>query len=128
MSISRVCDGSKLNSMGIRNRAILGIDFELDKVKLSLYGLRFGASQRARSLYVSCGGVVTGAACKSMACVRLCSRGQSCLHALSTGCGPYAYDIRTSYVSRQYTSSVGDSAAPCLLRGLATSDWLLLAS
>ncbi|GKB31199.1 hypothetical protein Tco_0870600 [Tanacetum coccineum] len=34
-----VCDGIELNSMGIRNRAKLGIDFELDEVKLSLYGL-----------------------------------------------------------------------------------------
>ncbi|GJQ97697.1 hypothetical protein Tco_0008836 [Tanacetum coccineum] len=53
----------------------------------------------------------------STARIRLYPRGQSCLHALSTGCGPDVYDIRTSYVSRQYTSSVGDSAAPCLLTG-----------
>ncbi|GJV48901.1 hypothetical protein Tco_1439113 [Tanacetum coccineum] len=37
-------------------------------------------------------------------------------------------DIRTSYVSCQCTSSDGDSAAPCLLRRLATPDWLTLAS
>ncbi|GKG03620.1 hypothetical protein Tco_0311256, partial [Tanacetum coccineum] len=42
--------------------------------------------------------------------------------------GPDVYDIRTSYVSYQCTSSVGDNAAPCLLRILATPDWLLLAS
>ncbi|GKC06308.1 hypothetical protein Tco_0997918 [Tanacetum coccineum] len=86
------------------------------------------------------------AACKSLACIRLCPWGQSCLHALSTSCGPDVCDIRTSYVSRQCTSYDGDSvapcllrrlaapcllkglAAPCLLRGLATPDWLLLAS
>ncbi|GJT00499.1 hypothetical protein Tco_0821668 [Tanacetum coccineum] len=37
-------------------------------------------------------------------------------------------DIRTSFISHQYTSSDRDSVAPCLLRGLATPDWLLLAS
>ncbi|GJZ82980.1 zinc finger BED domain-containing protein RICESLEEPER 2-like protein, partial [Tanacetum coccineum] len=50
----------------------------------------------------------------------------SCLHAPSTCCGPDVCDIRTSYVSRQYTSSDGDSAAPCLLKRLATPDWLRL--
>ncbi|GKG51643.1 hypothetical protein Tco_0544281, partial [Tanacetum coccineum] len=50
-----------------------------------------------------------------------------CLHAPSNGCEPDICDIRTSYVSRQCTSSDGDSAAPCLLRRLATSDWLLFA-
>ncbi|GJR34315.1 retrovirus-related pol polyprotein from transposon TNT 1-94 [Tanacetum coccineum] len=35
---------------------------------------------------------------------------------------------RTSVVSRQCTSSDGDSAALCLLRRLATPDWLALAS
>ncbi|GJS80576.1 hypothetical protein Tco_0730457 [Tanacetum coccineum] len=69
-----------------------------------------------------------GAACKSLACIRLCHRGQSCLHALRTYCGPVVYDIHTSYVSRQCTSFDGDSAAPCLLRRLATPDWLALAS
>ncbi|GKB82015.1 hypothetical protein Tco_0948910, partial [Tanacetum coccineum] len=62
------------------------------------------------------------AACKSPACIRLCARGQSCLHAPSTGCGPNVCDIRTSYVSRQCISSDGDSAAPCLLRRPATPD------
>ncbi|GJZ57691.1 hypothetical protein Tco_0613185, partial [Tanacetum coccineum] len=56
-----------------------------------------------------------------------CPRGQSCLHAPSTGCGPDVCDIRTSCVSRQCTSSDRDSAASCLLRRLATPDWLLLA-
>ncbi|GKG00353.1 hypothetical protein Tco_0302043, partial [Tanacetum coccineum] len=37
-------------------------------------------------------------------------------------------DIRTSYVSRQCTSSDGDNAAPCLPRGLTVLDWLVLAS
>ncbi|GJT29240.1 hypothetical protein Tco_0909515 [Tanacetum coccineum] len=68
------------------------------------------------------------AACKSLACIRLCPRGQSCLHAPSTCCGPDVCDIRTSYVSHQCTSSDGDSAAPCLLRRLTTPDWLTLAS
>ncbi|GJZ34187.1 hypothetical protein Tco_0579623, partial [Tanacetum coccineum] len=36
----------------------------------------------------------------------------------------YVCDIRTSYVSRQCTSSDGDNAAPCLPRGLAVLDWL----
>ncbi|GJY01812.1 hypothetical protein Tco_0359964, partial [Tanacetum coccineum] len=70
------------------------------------------------------------AACKSLACIRLCPQGQSCLHAPSTCCGPDVCDIRTSYVSRQCTSSDGDSAAPCLLRGLAIDlpGWMVLAS
>ncbi|GJU46537.1 hypothetical protein Tco_1203803 [Tanacetum coccineum] len=63
--------------------------------------------------------------------------GPSCLHAPSIGCGPDVCGIRTSYVSRQCTSSDGDGAAPCLLRrlaapcllrGLAIPDWLILAS
>ncbi|GKE73532.1 hypothetical protein Tco_1535573 [Tanacetum coccineum] len=66
--------------------------------------------------------------CKSLACIRLCSQGQSCLHAPSPSYGPDVCDIRTSYISHQCTSSDEDSAAPCLLRGLATPDWLLLAS
>ncbi|GKB14662.1 hypothetical protein Tco_0848585 [Tanacetum coccineum] len=40
----------------------------------------------------------------------------------------YVCDIRTSYVSRQCTSSDEDNAAPCLPRGLAVLDWLVLAS
>ncbi|GJX15529.1 hypothetical protein Tco_0216361 [Tanacetum coccineum] len=88
-------------------------------------------------LCLMCSSCLLGAACKSLACIRLCPRGQSCLHALSTSCRPDVCDIRTSYVSRQCTSSDEDSAAPCLLRrlaapyllrGLATPDWLLLAS
>ncbi|GKD04043.1 hypothetical protein Tco_1179017 [Tanacetum coccineum] len=67
-----------------------------------------------------------GAACKSLACIRLCSRGQSCLRAPGTCRGPDVCDTRTSYVSRQRTSSDGDNAAPCLLRRLATPDWLHL--
>nr|GEW23055.1 hypothetical protein [Tanacetum cinerariifolium] len=57
---------------------------------------------------------------KSLACIKLCPRGQSCLYAPSTGCGTDVCDIRTSYVSHQCTSSVGDNVAPYLLRGLAT--------
>ncbi|GJY95533.1 hypothetical protein Tco_0511894 [Tanacetum coccineum] len=72
-------------------------------------------------LCLVCPSCLLGAACKSLACVRLCPRGQSFLYALSTGCGPNACDIHTSYVSGQYTSFVGDNAAPCLLRGLATN-------
>ncbi|GJW83076.1 hypothetical protein Tco_0156221, partial [Tanacetum coccineum] len=69
-----------------------------------------------------------GEACKSLACIRLCPRGQICLPAPSTCCGPDVCDIRTSYVSHQYTSSDRDSAAPCLLRRLVILDWLALAS
>ncbi|GJS46390.1 hypothetical protein Tco_0596511 [Tanacetum coccineum] len=54
-------------------------------------------------------------------CNRLCI-------APSTGCRPDVSDIHTSYVSRQCTSSDGDSVAPCLLMRLATPDWLLPAS
>ncbi|GKC63859.1 hypothetical protein Tco_1096457 [Tanacetum coccineum] len=88
-------------------------------------------------LCLICPSCLLGAACNSLACIRLCPRGQSCLHALSTSCGLDVCNIRISYVSRQCTSSDGDSAAPCLLRrlaapyllkGLATPDWLLLAS
>ncbi|GJR60431.1 hypothetical protein Tco_1502593 [Tanacetum coccineum] len=61
-------------------------------------------------------------------CIKLCPRGQSCLHAPSTYCGPDVCDIHTSYVSRQCTSSDGDSAASCLPRRLAPPDWLVLAS
>ncbi|GJR75640.1 hypothetical protein Tco_0088005 [Tanacetum coccineum] len=63
---------------------------------------------------------------------RLCPRGQSCLHAPSTCCGPDVCDIRTSYVNppalSSCTSSDGDNVAPCLLRRPATADWLLLPS
>ncbi|GKE32627.1 hypothetical protein Tco_1451949 [Tanacetum coccineum] len=54
----------------------------------------------------------------------------------STCCGPDVCDIHTSYVSHQCTSSDGDNAAPylprelagpCLLRGLAAPDLLVLA-
>ncbi|GJT06233.1 hypothetical protein Tco_0840695 [Tanacetum coccineum] len=58
-------------------------------------------------------------ACKSLTCARLCPRGQNCLYAPSTDYGPDVCDIRTSYVSRQCTSSDGDNVAPCLLRRLA---------
>ncbi|GJW60991.1 FAD-dependent pyridine nucleotide-disulfide oxidoreductase, partial [Tanacetum coccineum] len=75
-------------------------------------------------LYLVCPSCLLGAACKSLACIRLCPRGQSCLHAPSTCCGPDVCAIRTSYVSRQSTSSDEDSAAPCLLRRLATPGWL----
>ncbi|GJR48057.1 reverse transcriptase [Tanacetum coccineum] len=40
----------------------------------------------------------------------------------------YVCDIRTSYVSHQCTNSNEDNAVPCLLRGLAVLDWLVLAS
>ncbi|GJX25819.1 hypothetical protein Tco_0232115 [Tanacetum coccineum] len=79
-------------------------------------------------LCLVCPSCLLEAACKSLACIRLCPLGQSCLHVPSTGCGPDVCEIRTSYVSRQCTSSNGDSDAPCLLRGLATPDWLLFAS
>ncbi|GJU41901.1 hypothetical protein Tco_1194858, partial [Tanacetum coccineum] len=79
-------------------------------------------------LCLVCPSCLLEAACKSLACIRLCPLGQSCLHVPSTGCGPDVCEIRTSYVSRQCTSFNGDSDAPCLLRGLATPDWLLFAS
>ncbi|GJW25944.1 hypothetical protein Tco_0039755 [Tanacetum coccineum] len=80
-------------------------------------------------LCLMCPSCLLGAACKSLACIRLCPQGQSYLHALSTSCRPDVCDIRTSYVSRQCTSSDGDRlAAPYLLRGLATPDWLFFAS
>ncbi|GJU38523.1 hypothetical protein Tco_1191480 [Tanacetum coccineum] len=50
---------------------------------------------------------------KSLACIRLCHRGQSCLHTPSNGHGSDICDIRS-------TNSDGDNAAPCLLKGLAT--------
>ncbi|GKE09257.1 hypothetical protein Tco_1412808 [Tanacetum coccineum] len=92
---------------------------------LVLYTLP-GLSSKTQVLWkLSC---LLEAARQSLACIRLCPRGQSCLHAPSTCCGPDVCDIRTSYVSRQCTSSDGDNAAPCLLRRLATLDWLTLAS
>nr|GEW04782.1 hypothetical protein [Tanacetum cinerariifolium] len=57
---------------------------------------------------------------KSVACIRLCPRGQSYLHAPSTSCGTDVCDIRTSYVIHQCTNSVGDNVAPYLLMGLST--------
>ncbi|GKA14233.1 hypothetical protein Tco_0693879 [Tanacetum coccineum] len=53
----------------------------------------------------------------------------SCMFGLSSRVSvPDVCDIHTSYVNRQCTSSDGDSAAPCFLRRLATSNWLALAS
>ncbi|GJZ92041.1 hypothetical protein Tco_0664106 [Tanacetum coccineum] len=66
-----------------------------------------------------CQSCLLGAACKSLTCARLCPQGQNCLYAPSTDYGPDVCDIRTSYVSRQCTSSDGDNVAPCLLRRLA---------
>nr|GEV71118.1 hypothetical protein [Tanacetum cinerariifolium] len=66
-----------------------------------------------------CQSCLLGVACKLLTCARLCPRGQSCLHAPGTDYGPAVCDIRTSYVSRQCTSSDRDNAAPCLLRRLA---------
>ncbi|GKB71357.1 hypothetical protein Tco_0932769 [Tanacetum coccineum] len=51
------------------------------------------------------------------ACIRLCLVCSSCLLEAA-----YVCDICTLYVSRQCTSSNRDSAAPCLLRRLATPD------
>ncbi|GKB02335.1 hypothetical protein Tco_0830424 [Tanacetum coccineum] len=102
-----------------KTRALWELSCLLEAARQSLACIR---------LCLVCPSCLLEAACKSLACIRLCPRGQSCLHAPSTGCGPDVCDIRTSYVRRQCTSSDGDSAAPCLLRGLATPDWLLLAS
>ncbi|GJU49627.1 hypothetical protein Tco_1219182, partial [Tanacetum coccineum] len=63
------------------------------------------------------------AARQSLACIRLCLVCPGCLLGEA-----YVCDIRTSYVSRQCTISDGDNAAPCLPRGLAVLDWLVLAS
>ncbi|GJY31327.1 hypothetical protein Tco_0414822 [Tanacetum coccineum] len=63
------------------------------------------------------------AARQSPACVRLCLVCPGCLLGEA-----YVCDIRTSYISRQCTSSDGDNAAPCLPRGLAVLDLLVLAS
>ncbi|GJU08828.1 hypothetical protein Tco_1125258 [Tanacetum coccineum] len=52
------------------------------------------------------------------------SSGSKLSSCSSTCCGPDVCDIRTSYVSRQCTSSDGDNAAPCLPRGLAVLDLL----
>ncbi|GJV59226.1 hypothetical protein Tco_1465326 [Tanacetum coccineum] len=67
---------------------------------------------------------------QSLTCIRLCLRGQSCLHAPSTGCGSDDCAIRTSYrrldvpyllrgLATPYLMRILD--APYLLRGLATS-------
>ncbi|GKC35218.1 hypothetical protein Tco_1047602, partial [Tanacetum coccineum] len=86
-----------------------------------------GLSSKTRALWkISC---LLEAARQLLTCIRLCLRGQSCLHALSTGCGPNVCAIRTSYVSRQCTSflpleetscslSPEETAAPYLLRRL----------
>nr|GEZ88497.1 hypothetical protein [Tanacetum cinerariifolium] len=47
-----------------------------------------------------------------LACIRLCLRGQSCLHAPSTGCGPDVCAIRTSYSSRDCCSLPPEKSAP----------------
>ncbi|GKG41325.1 hypothetical protein Tco_0470537, partial [Tanacetum coccineum] len=101
-------------------------DTSIVEAKLSFRGsTSVAACIRLCLVYPSC---LLGVACKSPACIRLCPRGQRCLHAPSTSCGPGGCDILTPYVSRQCTSSDGDSATPCLLRRLATPEWLLLTS
>nr|GEY24036.1 hypothetical protein [Tanacetum cinerariifolium] len=58
-----------------------------------------------------------GAACQSLACIRLCLQGQSFLHASSIGRGPDFCAIRTSYVSRDcYSLPYEETATPYLLR------------
>ncbi|GJV59073.1 hypothetical protein Tco_1465173 [Tanacetum coccineum] len=108
-----------LHGLSSKTRALWELSCLLEAARQSLACIR---------LCLVCPSCLLEAVCKSLACIRLCPRGQSCLHAPSTGCGPDVCDIRTSYISHQCTSSDGDSAAPCLLRGLATPDWLLLAS
>ncbi|GJV56712.1 hypothetical protein Tco_1457717 [Tanacetum coccineum] len=77
-----------------------------------------GLNSKTRVLWkLSC---LLEAARQSLTCIRLCLRGQSCLHAPSTVRGSDVCAIRTSYVSRQCTSSDGDSASPYPLRRLAT--------
>ncbi|GKE71092.1 hypothetical protein Tco_1529164, partial [Tanacetum coccineum] len=78
-----------------------------------------GLNSKTRVLWkLSC---LLEAARQSLTCIRLCLRGQSCLHAPSTVRGSDVCAIRTSYVSHQCTSSDGDSASPYPLRRLATS-------
>ncbi|GKE91396.1 hypothetical protein Tco_1572491, partial [Tanacetum coccineum] len=101
-------------------------DTSIMEAKLSSRGSMSVAT--CNRLCLVCPRCLLGAAYKSPACIRLCPQGQSYLQAPSTGCKPDVSDIRTSYVSRQCTSSDGDSAVPCLLMRLATPDWLLLAS
>ncbi|GKC79517.1 hypothetical protein Tco_1130291, partial [Tanacetum coccineum] len=66
---------------------------------------------------------------QSLTCIRLCLRGQSCLHAPSTGCGSDDCAIRTSYrrldvpyllrgLTTPYLMRI--LVAPYILRGLAT--------
>ncbi|GJW32541.1 zinc finger BED domain-containing protein RICESLEEPER 2 [Tanacetum coccineum] len=70
------------------------------------------------------------AARQSLTCIRLCLRGQSCLHAPSNGCTSDACVIRTSYVNRQCISCDGDNALSpagitlCLLKRL-TAPYLM---
>ncbi|GJT04097.1 hypothetical protein Tco_0838559 [Tanacetum coccineum] len=102
-----------LPGLSSKTRALWELSCLLEAARQSLACIR---------LCLLCPSCLLEAACKSLACIRLCPRGQSCLHAPSTGCGPDVCDIRTSSVRRQCTSSDGDNAAPCLLRGLATPD------
>ncbi|GKE91775.1 hypothetical protein Tco_1572870 [Tanacetum coccineum] len=109
--------------------SIVGSNFdniENDNVSVGMAEIRKNTVSSSRVLNSRPSSGMRGAACKSLACIRLCSRGQSCLRAPGTCRGPDVCDTRTSYVSRQRTSSDGDNAAPCLLRRLATPDWLHL--
>ncbi|GJT00497.1 hypothetical protein Tco_0821666 [Tanacetum coccineum] len=108
-----------LHGLSSKTRALWELSCLLEAARQSLACIR---------LCLVCPSCLLEAACKSLACIRHCPRGQSCLHAPSTGCGPNVCDIRTSYISLRCTSSDGDSATPCLLRGLATPYWLLFAS
>ncbi|GJY69038.1 hypothetical protein Tco_0472020 [Tanacetum coccineum] len=95
------------------------------KLRLTLEVARQSLHVFRLYLYVQV--VLLGQACKSG---RHCS--YLSLEVKVASCTKYVVgrsvrDIRTSYVSRQCTSSDGDNAAPCLLRRLATPDWLLLA-
>ncbi|GKD07842.1 hypothetical protein Tco_1187527, partial [Tanacetum coccineum] len=76
-----------------------------------------GLSSKTQALWKLC--CLLKASHKSMACIRLGLRSQSCLHAPSTGCGPDVCAIRTSYVS--CTSSDGDNAPPPVVLLLTSS-------
>nr|GEU32194.1 hypothetical protein [Tanacetum cinerariifolium] len=62
-----------------------------------VYYILLGLSSKTRALSeLSC---LLEAARQSLACIRLGIRGQSCLHASSTGCGPDVYALRTSLLA-----------------------------
>ncbi|GJT53588.1 hypothetical protein Tco_0988642 [Tanacetum coccineum] len=82
--------------------------------------LELSDSKTRASWKLSC---LLEAARQSLACIRLGLRGQSCLHAPSTGCGPDVCAIRDccSLLPEEIAAPCLQRrlAAPCLLRRLA---------